>query len=63
MDQVIPLQHTEKMLGLIAWLLATYLGVDLKGASSLEEICLPWSTDGRQSDGTSEVISQLRGLL
>ena len=37
LDGVIPMDHTEKMLGLIAFLLGKHLGMDLD-----ESLCMPW---------------------
>ncbi len=36
-DAVIPLDHTEKMLGWIAYMMSRYLGYD-----DMEEVCMPW---------------------
>jgi hypothetical protein len=54
-DEVVPLDHTEKMLGLIVCLLGTYLGC----GEGLEAIAMPWVDHDR--DETGLFIASLKG--
>ena len=41
-DQVMPLDHSERMLGLLAFMVAKYLEMDFGGDDELRLICMPW---------------------
>jgi hypothetical protein len=43
-DRVQPLNHGDRMLGLIAFMLACYFGVDTD-RDELRKICMPWDDD------------------
>ncbi len=37
-DKVLPLDHEARMLGLIAWMIGRYFGMD----GDLDSVCMPW---------------------
>jgi len=41
LDQVYPFKHTERMLGLIAYMLADRFKLSF-GSSTATEVCMPW---------------------
>jgi len=45
-DAVVPLDHTEKMLGLIGWMLAAYLDMKIDD-DELKKMCMPWIPEQR----------------
>jgi hypothetical protein len=42
-DMVEPLGHSDRMLGLIAFMLSCYLGIDDK--EEMRKICMPWDSE------------------
>jgi len=46
-DRVLPLDHTERMLGFIAWMLAKYLDLKTDDDDGLEKMCMPWMPEHR----------------
>jgi len=42
-DRIMPLDHSERMLGLLAYMIANFLGFDMADdGTSMLEICMPW---------------------
>jgi hypothetical protein len=41
-DKVLPLDHTQRMLGFIAYMLAEFFGLKFEGEETLMQICMPW---------------------
>jgi len=59
-DAELPLDHSAKMLGLIALWIGQQLKVELPDGITLTDICLPW-TSGVDIDQTENAISSLGG--
>ena len=60
-DRVMPLDHTQRMLGFIAHMLSQYLGLAKDGDDTIEKMCLPWlPTDGVRA---KDAVTQLKGSL
>lgn len=57
-DKVEPLNHEAKMLGLIAYMLANYIGMKIPEGMSLVKMCMPWTDPDRELDG-----SDFKGVL
>jgi len=58
-DEVMPLGHTPRMLGFIAFLLAKWLEVKMSGQMTLEQLCMPWMPPEGKPD-VSKVIAGLK---
>tara|TARA_Y100000401_G_C8235701_1_gene180422 strand:- start:77 stop:340 length:264 start_codon:yes stop_codon:yes gene_type:complete len=56
-DMVMPLDHTPRMLGLIAYMIAKYLEMDFGSDEALEKICMPWLPP--QKNSSKDAIASL----
>lgn len=50
-DMVEPLNHGDRMLGLIAFMLSCYFGADDK--DEMRKICMPWDIESEVTDPAS----------
>ena len=41
-DRVMPIDHSQRMLGFIAYMIGKYLEMDLGSDDALREVCMPW---------------------
>jgi|GEM_PF-4926152 len=59
-DLVMPLDHSSRMLGFIAWMLSSYFGVEKENSKAIRKMCMPWISESEFS--ASEAIAQLSNV-
>lgn len=61
-DAIGMLNHTERMLGLIAYLLASYLEVKMSRPNELQELTMPW-VPHTEAASAEDLVKELRRKL